>query len=97
MVAERRDEFIRLIHETNRARTAGILRDPPTKVFKARDAADAFQLLAQARHIGKVALEFDLQGATVTERSEERRVGKEGRATTSRAREQSKVALQVNG
>ena len=68
MVAERRDEFIRLIHETNRARTAGILRDPPTKVFKARDAADAFQLLAQARHIGKVALEFDLQGATVTER-----------------------------
>ncbi|MBW7896468.1 MAG: SDR family NAD(P)-dependent oxidoreductase [Opitutaceae bacterium] len=69
MVAERRDEFIRLIHETNRAREAGILRDPPTKVFKAKDAADAFQLLAQARHIGKVALEFDLQGATVTERS----------------------------
>jgi acyl transferase domain-containing protein len=69
MVAERRDEFIRLIHETNRARETGILRDPPTKVFKAKDAADAFQLLAQAKHIGKVALEFDLQGATVTEQS----------------------------
>lgn len=69
MVAERRDEFIRLLDETNRARQAGILRDPPTRVFPVKDAAEAFQLLAQAKHIGKVALDFDLQGATVTAQS----------------------------
>lgn len=65
MLVERRSEFVRLLHETNAARAAGILRDPPVRVFPVRDSAEAFQLVAQARHIGKFGLAFDLTDARV--------------------------------
>ncbi len=63
LLMERRDEFIRMLHEANRARADGILRDPPVEVFPAREAVAAFQRLAQAKHLGKVAIDFDLTGA----------------------------------
>lgn len=65
LLVERRSEFIRVLEETNTARDHRILRDPPTKVFPAREAAAAFQLLAQTKHIGKVAIELDLTDTSV--------------------------------
>lgn len=65
LLVERRSDFIRVLAETNVAREQGILRDPPVEMFPVRDAVAAFQRLAQARHIGKVGIEFDLTGAMV--------------------------------
>lgn len=66
MAADRPDQFAALLDEVARLFQDGTFQPLPLTVFAASEADAAFRLMAQARHIGKIAIRMPDPKATIS-------------------------------